>query len=62
MERIINGSEVKEWVLLMKTVVFELWLKSQMVHLLPVKVGANQNRAQHSTGMARAELANPKRL
>jgi len=56
MERIINGSEVKEWVLLMKTVVFELWLKSQMVHLLPVKVGANQNRAQHSTGMVRAEL------
>ena len=54
MECIISGSEVKEWVMLMKAVVLELWLTSQMRYLLPVK-SADSDIGQAST--AKAELS-----
>lgn len=43
MECIISGREVKEWVMLMKTVVLELWLKSHTRYLGPFKAAAHSD-------------------
>ena len=36
-DRVLSGKEVKNWSLLTKTVVFELWFRTQQRYLIPVE-------------------------
>jgi asparagine synthase (glutamine-hydrolysing) len=60
MECIISGSDVKDWVVLTKAVVLELWLNSQATYLRPVKVAANwESKGKKGTNHALHSATDP---